>query len=162
MRKVICKPIKGYETLYKICEIGVVVNIQTGRNLKPALDGRGYLGVVLYKNTKPKTHRIHRLVAEAFLDKKPKGRELIVDHIDNDPLNNKVENLQIITTRENSSKDKKDGTSRYIGVSFRKKRNNWIARTRINGKEKYLGSFDNEIDAAGAYHNELKKIDNEK
>jgi len=56
--------------------------------------------------------------------------------------------------------DKSKTSSRFVGVNFDKKKNNWMARIYIDGKSKYLGNFNNEYDAHLAYekmNNELKK-----
>ena len=55
----------------------------------------------------------------AFFGHVPGGYKIVVDHIDNNRLNNHVSNLQLITQRENSSKDRKNGTSQYTGVVFK-------------------------------------------
>jgi hypothetical protein len=68
--------------------------------------------------------------------------------------------LQVITNRQNTSKDKRGGTSKYTGVYMDKKK--WRAAIRINGKIKYLGLFTDEKEAAKAYQNELKKINESK
>ena len=66
--------------------------------------------------------------------------------------------MQVITQRENSSKDKKGGSSKYVGVTFNKLNNTWKSQINIDGKIKYLGDFKNEIDASKAYQNKLKEI----
>ena len=71
-------------------------------------------------------------------------------------LNNNVNNLQVITKRENSSKDKK-GISKYTGVTFNKKTNKWRSQIWINGQNKTLGSFDDELEAHRAYQKELQQ-----
>ena len=47
--------------------------------------------------------------------------KLVVDHINNDPLDNRLENLQLISHRYNLSKDKKGGSSKFTGVSWDKR-----------------------------------------
>ena len=100
---------------------------------------------------------VNQIMAIAFLSHKPCGHKIVVDHIDNNKLNNKLYNLQLITHRENISKDKK-GSSKYTGVCWHKIKNKWQSSIAINGKIKYLGIFTNEIEAAQAYQNELKKL----
>jgi hypothetical protein len=69
-------------------------------------NGKRYLQLNLSKDSKHNTRPIHILVAEAFLGYDSKnGFGLVVDHIDNNPHNNKLSNLQIVTTRENTTKD---------------------------------------------------------
>ena len=90
--------IKGYEN-YEVTCSGEVINTTTGRVLKPANNGRGYLFVVLYKNSKRKHFLIHRLVADAFI---PNPENLPqVNHKDENPLNNNVENLEWCTCEYN-------------------------------------------------------------
>jgi len=74
---------------------------------------------------------------------------------------NNVSNLQLISQRENSSKDRKDGSSQYTGVSWFKKSNKWRSVIYINGKLKHLGLFDNELDASNAYQKTLNDLMNQ-
>jgi len=106
-------------------------------------------------------HTIHKLVAMVFLSYKPNGFKIVVDHINSDKSDNKASNLQIITQRENCSKDKKGYSSKYIGVSRHKKANKWVSKIRISGKSKYLGLFNSEKVAAAVYQYELKIINHE-
>ena len=96
----------------------------------------------------------------AFLNHKPCGHKLIVDHIDNNPLNNNVENLQIVTNRVNTTKDRKGSSSKYVGVCYSDKGiNRWRATTSVNGKVVSLGSFDTEERASIAYNFALTQLD---
>ena len=79
------------------------------------------------------------------------NNKLIVDHINNDKLDNTVENLQYITQRLNSSKDKKNTSSIYTGVSWNKEKKKWKSCIRINGKSKHLGYFTDELEASNTY-----------
>jgi hypothetical protein len=113
----------------------------------------------LHKYGKIKTIKIHILVAMAFLGHKPDGtQKIVVDHIDNNPLNNNLTNLQLISQRENVSKDRKNGSSQYTGVSWGKNTNKWRSIIYINNKVKHLGLFTLEEDAAKAYQNALKML----
>tara|TARA_R110000796_G_scaffold18022_1_gene54906 strand:+ start:71 stop:568 length:498 start_codon:yes stop_codon:yes gene_type:complete len=163
----IWKEVKGYEGLYKVSNLGNIKSLPKkgnpkGKILKPCLTGigRDYLGVCLFKDKKGKTRTIHQLVAEAFLNHTPNGHELVVDHINNVKTDNRLENLQLITARRNSSKDRKGGSSKYTGVSWSKLNKNWLAQIQINGKIKGLGYFKNEEEAAKAYQNALAKLVN--
>jgi hypothetical protein len=125
-------------------------------------DGKGYLKVGLMKDGKRIGFRIHQLVAMAFLDYKPnKTMEVCVDHINNDKKDNRLKNLQLVSNRLNASKDRKGGSSKYVGVHWSNCKNRWISQIRFSkGKSKYLGSFRNEEDAAKAYMEELYKMNN--
>ena len=80
-----------------------------------------------------------------------------IQHIDNNKLNNRKDNLQIVTQRINNLKDS-ISTSKYPGVSWEKSCNKWRAEIRIDGKNKFLGRFTQEIDAAEAYKDEFNKL----
>ena len=159
----IWKDIIGYEGVYQVSNLGKVKSLKrNGRNsdkiLKQGLNSHRYLLTSLSKNGKSKTKMIHKLVAEAFLNHTSCGRKLVVDHIDNNKINNKLDNLQIITQRENVSKDKENCSSIHTGVSWYKQVNKWRSYIVINGKFKHLGFFTNELKASEAYQNALSNI----
>ena len=78
-----------------------------------------------------------------------------VDHINGNGLDNRKENLRIITSRENSqnnfSKRQNKATSIYPGVYWFKLRKKWRASFQCNGKSKHLGLFDSEEEASYKY-----------
>ena len=126
--KEIWKDIKGFEDYYQVSNKGRVKSLKRKRfnrtgylkekvltNNKVGKDKK-YYSVVLFKEGKKKAFKVHILVAECFLNyKNNKQKGFVVDHIDNNSLNNDCSNLQIITQRENCNKDKKS-TSKYYGV----------------------------------------------
>lgn len=164
------KDLYDYEGIYQVSSLGRIKSLKrvvlrkNGQKyerkemiLKPVSDGNGYTQVFLNKKGKQKTKKVHKLVAIAFLDHKPCGMNILVDHKDNNPLNNNAENLQLISNRENSTKDRKGGSSKYIGVSRHKESNKWRARIKINNKECHLGVFKEEYTASIAYQTALYK-----
>ena len=99
MENEIWKDIEGYEN-YQISSFGRVKSVKFGKEkiLKPRIK-KGYLLVDLYKNGKRKMCSIHRLVAMTFL---PNSQNLPqVNHIDENSLNNKVDNLEWCTSKYN-------------------------------------------------------------
>lgn len=87
--------------------------------------------------------RFHRVVSKA-------RRGQIVDHIDRNGLNNRKRNLRFASIQQNTAnKPKRRGTSRFKGVAHRHRK--WSAQITISRRTHFLGSFDNEIDAAKAY-----------
>ncbi len=146
------KSVNGYAN-YEISSCGRVRNATTERMLKPSDDGRGYLKINLHKEGKSSTMKIHKLVAEAFVDNPEDKR--CVDHIDSNRKNNNCENLRPATHAENGMNTKKhiDGASSYKGVSFHKQANKWHARIVIQGNTKSLGLFTSERAAGEAYNN---------
>jgi hypothetical protein len=82
-----------------------------------------------------------------------------IDHKDGNGLNNQRENLRIVTPRQNLQNIKnKKKTSQYPGVHWDKVMKHWQARIRINGPQKYLGVFKNELDAFNAYQEALNNM----
>lgn len=106
----IWKDISGYEGHYVISNKGRVkglerkiVNrgrIQTKREsiLTPFISG-GYLSVILHKNSKGKTFKVHRLVASEFIKNVNGYKE--VNHIDENKLNNNMDNLEWCDRKQN-------------------------------------------------------------
>ena len=163
MEKEIWKDITGYEGKYMVSDQGRVKSLKYNNTnkekiLKPSYHCNGYLIVSLCKDNKPKCIKVHQLVAMEFLGHTPCGMKVVVDHIDNNKTNNNLNNLQLISQRENSSKDRKGGSSEYVGVSWRKDSCKWRSMIRINGKKKHLGFFTNELDASEAYQKALKNL----
>ena len=168
----IWKDIPNYEGLYQVSNFGNVKSLEryVKGKVKNRLQkenilserlvgdiGNQYYAVTLCNNKDRKQIKVSVLVAMAFLNHIPNGYVgFIVDHINNNPLNNNVNNLQVITKRENSSKDRK-GISKYTGVTFNKKSNKWRSQIWIDGKNKTLGSFDDELEAYRAYQKELQQ-----
>lgn len=159
----IWKDVVGYENAYQISNYGNVKSLNYNRTnkekiLKPKLD-KGYLRVVLSKHGVVKTKTIHQLVAESFLGHKPnKYSGLIVDHINNIKTDNRVNNLQLTTQRNNVTKSVKNATSQYAGVCWDKRILKWQSTIYINGRNKHLGLFTNELDAHNAYQKALSTI----
>lgn len=170
----IWKDIVGYEGLYEVSNFGrvkslprmvdsrYVQRIVKEKILKNSLTIRGYLAVSLHKEGVRETKRVHQLVAVAFLGHTPNGNKMIVDHIDGSKSEPRVENIRIVTNRFNLSigirKDRNRLTSKYLGVSWNKESKKWVSQININGKQKHLGRFTNEIEASNAYQKELSKI----
>jgi IS4 transposase len=152
------KDVPGYKGAYMVSDKGRVKSVKFNKErlLKHSLSGK-YLKIVSSKQGKKKTFYIHQLVAMAFLNHIPCGYELVVDHIDGNELNNNLDNLQVITNRKNTSKDRL-GSSQYTGVGWHNKNKKWQAGIRIDGKLKYLGSFKDEVSASNAYQKKLKEI----
>jgi hypothetical protein len=99
---------------------------------KQTIAKNGYLCISTVScSGKSKVWNVHTFVSMAFLNHKPSKYNAVTDHKNNIKLDNKLSNLQIISHRENCSKDK-IGTSKYTGVFKRKDRPSWTASIRIN------------------------------
>jgi hypothetical protein len=87
-------------------------------------------------------HSIIYLMHYGFIPK-------IIDHINNNKIDNKIENLRQATYDQNAWNTKRStkNTSGIKGVSFRKDRNAWIARLQAHAQSIYLGYFKSKEDA---------------
>lgn len=79
-----------------------------------------------------------------------------VDHKNFDKLDNRKQNLRICTNAENSRNNKKRQkgkyTSKYKGVSWEPRVKKWRSTITFNYKQKHIGTFNSEIEAAQAYN----------
>ena len=91
--------------------------------------------------------------------KAPQG--LQIDHIDGNGLNNQKANLRYVTPRENAQNKHNPRSSCFPGVSWDKERKKWRSVIQKHGKQKYLGRFNNELDASNAYKNAIDEIEDE-
>ncbi len=154
------KTIEGYEE-YQVSNLGRVKSLKFNKEtfLKGVIDAYDYKKVQLSLNSKQKTFKIHKLVAIAFLGHTPQGHNEVVDHIDNDKSNNRVDNLQLITARQNTSKDKKGYSSEYVGVCYFKNSNKWISSIRIGKKQVTLSYTKTQFEGYLYYKYALKNLD---
>ena len=100
------KDIPGYEGLYQVSNLGEIKSLNyrnTGKEkiIKPRKNKGGYLRVVLCKNGKQKDFLVHRLVAVAFIPNHNNYNQ--VNHKDENPSNNNVNNLEWCTSKYNSN-----------------------------------------------------------
>ena len=134
---------KGYTILKDGTVYGKKGQLMTQR------DSGKYKEVALYYNSKMNYRRIHQLVAEVYLNHTVNGYDgLVVDHIDNNPLNNNASNLQLITARENVSKDRANSTN-YTGVQTYY--NQFNAKIKYEGVSVFLGSYSTPLEAHLVY-----------
>ena len=161
MSQEIFQDIPGYENIYQVSNKGRVKSFKgkKERILRAGVFSNGYLGVVLAKENRAISFTVHKLMAITFLNHTQNGNNIVVDHIDNNKLNNNLENLQLISNRLNCSKDKK-GTSKYTGVSWNTSVGKWYAHIVLNSKRIHLGIYDDELEASIAYNNALNDFNN--
>jgi hypothetical protein len=98
-----------------------------------------------------RTYGAHRICWVLFHGKWPKYE---IDHINGDPSDNSIKNLRDVSrtvNQQNRKKAQTNNSSGLLGVYLRANRNNYVAQIRINGKGKYLGSFDTAAEAHQAY-----------
>ena len=99
----IWKDVEGYENLYQVSTDGLVRTSHKGlwEILSAGRTKQGYYNVLLHKDGKRKNERVHRLVAKAFIPN-PNNYPYI-NHKDENPSNNHVENLEWCTAKYNSN-----------------------------------------------------------
>ena len=160
------KHVPGYDYKYMVSSLGRVKSCQSGiwLMMTPVVSNRCYYQIGLTVSGKRTIHRLHQVVAMAFLNHIPNGkRSICVDHIDNDPLNNRLDNLQIITHRENTSKDRKHGKDGLTGAArSSNKLNPWRSEIMLDGKSIHLGYHKTKEQAAHAYSNRLREYEQSK
>jgi hypothetical protein len=119
------KEIKQYPN-YFVTKEGLVFSSKTNKFLKFSYDKQGYQRVGLYVgNYKSKTIKVHRLVAETFIDNIENKKD--VNHIDGNKANNNIFNLEWCTRSENIKHAFKNGLSK---ISENQK-NRFIQMTKL-------------------------------
>lgn len=136
------KPIKDYEDLYMVSNTGLVKrikfingkhNFEQEKLLKPILNKDGYMFVRLCKDGKTKNKRIHRLVANAFLGES----NLQIDHIDGNKQNNRLDNLEYVTAKENTNRAWNKGIAKYTNERKEKLRKIALEKWKTNSFRKW-------------------------
>ena len=107
-------PVLGSEGFYEVSSLGRtrsldhIVNgknnhkvLKRGKLLKQQISKYGYARITLYKNNQPKIYFVHVLVWEAFNGPKPEGMQ--VNHINENKTDNRLENLNLMSPKENTN-----------------------------------------------------------
>ena len=120
--------------------------IKVGDEAGKGAQGNGYHCF----RTKDGLQLVHRVVWELHNGEIPKG--MVIDHINIDHTDNRIENLRCVTYRENGLNRKK----RTKGFTWCKRSKKFISQITINNKHIHLGEYDNMIDAHIAYLTHLR------
>lgn len=98
---------------------------------------------------------MHRLVANTPIN-------MVTDHINGNPLDNRRSNLRACSNSQNRCNGKiKISSSKYKGVFWHKSAKKWVSQIVVDKKAHYLGIYEKELDAAKAYNNVAKKYHGE-
>ena len=156
MENEVWMPIIGYEGLYEVSSVGRVKSLKRevrniGRKpyvieeklLKMPKNSRGYNHVRLCKDGISKTKNIHTIVALVFLSHTTCLHNKVIDHINNIKSDNRISNLQVITNRLNTSKDKiRMGLSTGVSFCEKKAERKFRSIVLIGKKRVHLGFFE--------------------
>lgn len=123
-------------------------------------DSEGYLCVSIMKFGKTTIERVHKLMAMAFLGHKPNGMNAVIDHINGDKEDNSIKNLEVVSHRENISRGKNRKAKKSLFTGLKKRGEKWCASIYFEGKDCYLGTFNDENTAAMAYKTAKNSIEN--
>lgn len=124
-------------------------------NYKWIINKDGYVVTKINK----KSWRLHRYIFIEILKQIPND-DHIIDHINGDKLDNRKENLRILTKSENSRNrlKHKGSTSKYYGVSYDKNRNKWILNVTSSDNITYSCRYNEELHAAYHYNILVKEL----
>lgn len=172
----IWRDVPDYEGQYQCSNLGNVksvdrkVNIITGKknyflpikgvNLK-LIDNFGYRTVCLTKHNKAEWITVHQMVAICFLNHTRCGHKLVVNHINGIKTDNRVENLEIVTQRQNVEHffNTRKTSSNYQRVSWNEQNKKWRSNLTIKGRGICLSYFDNELDAFNFSNKAFENMD---
>ena len=132
----------------KLCnDKSTFINIEVYDSIKDdhwILSSDGY---AISSSGKFKNKRLHRVIMGCEND-----TSIVIDHIDRDRLNNRKNNLRIVTAHENgvNQSKRKDNKSGIIGVCWWERDKNWLAQIKYNYKRYFLGYYDKFDDAVRA------------
>jgi hypothetical protein len=117
-------------------KVRLLNQIQIGDSVG-CVNNNGYLATSI----KGKKYLNHRLIFLMFYGYLP----TFIDHVDNNPLNNRIENLREASLSQNQQNKKisVNNTSGVKGVVWNKKRQKWHVQLRVSGKQKFFGLYDN-------------------
>lgn len=110
-----------------------------------AVNTYGYLYGMILSNT----YLSHRVAWAIHYGAWPDGQ---IDHQDGDRVNNKIENLRVVSNSGNQKNKKRqsNNTSGFVGICWDAGRGKWRARIKDNGKQIQLGQFDSIEEAKAA------------
>jgi hypothetical protein len=107
-------------------------------------NSNGYIFPVFWANGKKTSVLLHRIVGLVCIPNPDSLKQ--IDHINGNKLDNRIENLRWCSNSTNAKN--KPSTKGYSWVKSRQK---WRAAIKIDGRTKFLGSFDTETEARAAY-----------
>jgi hypothetical protein len=141
---------------YEVSSLGRVKSYKRGKEkiLSTHTSKKGYVYVSLSVNKKFFNMTVHKLMAIAFLNVDT-NHKVVVDHIDMNKENNTLENLRIVSQRENAAWERPH-RDLPMGVYRTKSPGVFRVLAQLNGQVIYLGSYKTPEDAGEAYQSFVK------
>ncbi len=96
----IWKPVVGFEELYEVSSLGNIKSLRFNKIMTPSIHEKRKRVVLIDKESKKYSKKVHRLVGEAFIPN-PENKPQI-NHINHNPLDNVLGNLEWCTGTENT------------------------------------------------------------
>jgi hypothetical protein len=143
-----------YECLINTSDLPKVMDFPNTWHLTSGLRTNGFYVVGHTPRPNRKILVLHRLILGA-----PKG--LVVDHINHNTLDNRKENLRIVTCAQNNqnrSGAQSNSKSGVRGVVWREDMQKWLVRIRKDGKYYYFGTYSDLEEAAKASMKAIKQL----
>jgi isocitrate/isopropylmalate dehydrogenase len=164
----IWKDIPDWEGFYQVSNYGRVRSVtrfaphrktgfakRKGVLLKITIDKLGYCKACVTKNNNSKQISVHRAMMSAFIG----VSDLHIDHLNGIKSDNRLENLEYVTNRENTSRYyQSKGKELPTGVT--KRRNNYMAKIVVGGKTWQLGTYRLIQEASDIYQAALADTEN--
>ena len=141
--------IKNYECLIDEDDEYIINKYKWGISNKK---GTIYIQVTIKVDGEKRTIQLAREILNAPSDK-------LVDHINGNTLDNRKSNLRLADKRTNAHNMRRNinTTSKYKGVCWDKFRNKWRSTIKVEDKQRHLGRFETELEAAKAYDEAASK-----
>ena len=136
------RPIVGFPD-YEISDKGRVKSLKYGKEriLKDRPDGCGYFQVILCINGKESSHKVHRLVAAAFIPNLTPEETPIIDHIDRVRTNNSVSNLRWVNHSQNILNSDRHEREMYGITIHERMSKKFKVQMNVSKVMTYLGCF---------------------
>lgn len=122
------------------------------------IDSKGYAVRTVHLGKVDGNHRKTSIKMHRLLTAAPSGYQ--VDHVNGDKLDNRKKNLRICTNSQNqmNGASYRGSSSKFRGVSYRKRDKLWVAQIQKDKKKHHIGQFECEKDAALAYNAKAKHL----
>lgn len=130
---------KGYEALVDEDDVFALSDFNWC-----VMEGRGVKYAVCKPKGGMKNILMHRVISQT-------PNDMVTDHINGNGLDNRKQNLRVVTQRENLQNRRDHRSGKLVGSSFNIGARRWEAYIRIDGRKQFLGLYDTEMEAHEAY-----------